>query len=675
MALTPQQLAAWRRDADHGNHWRYDAGIDEDYYDGNQYDDETARKMQEAGMPLTVVPISRDMVATVVGLQERSQTDWIVRPESSDDYQDLSRVLSLKLKEAEAKTKADRACLDACSSQNKAGIGWVEVGRGEGLLDYPYRVQTVPWREIWWDSRSKASDITSDSEYLRRIKFYEKGVVKAMFPGQVHAIEAAGPGNDMLAGWYEPEQYVRDNGIRDMTQVSLDLYGGGRELVALEEFYYKTREKGWAIRGPDGRWLRFDENNPRHMAAYNAGMVTPKRTAVTKMNRAVYVGNFALLDGPSPYPHDDFPYVAMVYDREARTGVPYGLIRTIRSLQDEVNTRRARMMWGLNFRQVKYDSDAVEDPELLREEVNRPDGMIELNADRRERSILEISTDYQLNSQQFQAYQDALNLMPQVGGVPRTLSGQKERGVDSGVAMEALIDQGVNSQGRANSMYREGRSRVGQLLLSLVIEDIGTHPQMLSARGEDGKRVQVRVNEPTRHPNGYEYVKNNVQQIQLAVTLDDVPSSPTFRRQQFEEIARVAQGLGSDEVKAMVLPMLIEASDLPNKRDMAKALKQRLGMDEPETQEEMQAMQARQQEERRAKAILEREKVVEIAEKQAKAVLDQERAKAEAAKTSKTAAEIDKILTEIAEAQQDMQHQQEAIEQQGEVEVEARLIW
>lgn len=675
MALTPEQLKAWRSDADHGNHWRYDAGVDEDYYDGNQYDDETARKMQEAGMPLTVVPITRDMVSTVVGLQERSQSDWIVRPEASDDYQDLSRVLSLKLKEAEAKTKADRACLDACASQNKAGIGWVEVGRGEGLLDYPYRVDTVPWREMWWDPRSKSSDITSDSEYLRRIKFYEKDVVKQMFPKQVHAIEAAGAGNDMLAGWYEPEQYVRDQGIRDMTQVSLDLYGGGRDLVALEEFYYKTREKGYAVRLPDGRWTRFDERNPRHMAAYNAGMVEPRPTTVTKMNRGVYVGDFALIDGPSPYPHDDFPYVAMVYDREARTGVPYGLIRVVRSLQDEVNTRRARMMWGLNYRQVTYDSDAVEDPELLREEVNRPDGMIELNADRRERSKLEINTDYTLNNQQFQAYQDALNLMPQVGGVPRSLSGQKEKGVDSGIAIQQLMDQGVNSQGRANSMYREGRRQVGNLLLSLVIEDIGDQPQMLTARGDDGRRVQVQVNQPTRHPEGYEYVKNNVQQVQLSVTLDDVPSSPTFRRQQFEEIARVAQGLGSDEVKAMVLPMLIEASDLPNKRDMAKALKQRLGMDEPETPEEQQAMQARQQEEQRAKAILEREKVVEIAAKQAKAMLDEEKAKTEAARASKTMAEIDKILAEIAETRQDVAHQQQVFEQQGDIEIEARLIW
>ncbi len=674
MALDRDTLRNWRNDAHFGNQWRHTASINEDYYDGNQYDAETARKYEERGMPLTVVNVCRDLVNTVVGLQERSQSDWVVRADAENDplapeHEDLAKLVSQKLKRAERSTMADRACLDACLSQHRAGIGWVEVGRSESLIDDPYRVDVIPWREMWWDPRSKSSSITEDAEYLRRVKFHDRKTVKRIFPKQTSQIEMAGSGSDEAMGLYEPDQYLGDFRMKDMTQESLDIWGAGRDLVALEEIYYRTRERGYAIRIPSsGRWVEFNEKNPAHMRAYYAGMVEPRPTTIRKMNRAVYCGDVRLVDGPSPYPHNEFPFVAFVYDREARTGSPYGMIAVIESLQDEINTRRSRMMWGLNATQVIYDKGAVDDPDVLAEEVGRADAMIELSENRKQWHKFEISRDFQLNAQQFSAYQDALAMAPRVASAPVSLSGAKESGVDSGKHFEEMMDAGVNSQSRAIAMYREGRRRVGELLSYLVIEDIGDKPQEMAYEDTQGRQVKVPVNAPTRHPDGYEYVRNQVQQIRMNVALDDTPTSTTYRRHEFQEIARTIKEAGSEKLAAIALPFLVEASESPNKREMAKMLRRDMGMLEPENEEERAAQEKQEQEQAEVKHLAMRGEVAEVAKKEAEAAN-------KAANTEKVRAEIDRILAEVMETRQDIEHQQHAFETGAITEESVHYNW
>lgn len=653
MALSPEQLQMWRNDATFGSSWRYDSAVAEDYYDGNQFDAETARKMEERGMPLTVANLCRDLVQTIVGLHERNQSDWIVRPEASDDHEELAQVLSLRLKEAESRTSADRTWLDATLSQSRAGIGWIEVGRSESLLDYPYRTGLVDWREMWWDPRAKSPNIVGDAEYLRRVKFFQRSQIEKRYPKKVAALRMAGPG-DQSTGWYEPQQYQREGGWNDMTMVSRDLWGAGRDLLALEEIYYRTETAGYAVLLPNGRWVKFDQKDPMHIRAYESGLIEPKPTLVKRMNRAVYVGDICLVDGPSPYPHDEFPYIPVVYDREGRTGSPYGLIRVIMSLQDQVNTRLARAMWGLNQKQAIYDADAVTDPDMLREEMSRPDGMIELNPARKPGSKLEIKTDFQLSREQMGIYTDMMTLMPQLAGVPRSLSGQRESGITSGVAMNTMVEQGMNSQSRPSGMARDARTAMGRQLLALIIEDIGSKPGEVKAKKEGGKRIVVPVNVREQHPDGYEFIKNNIKQVQLQVTLDDVPSTPTHRMQQFQEVARSIQTIGDERLRSAALPILIEMSEMPHKHDMAKMIRKQMGMQEPDdmTPEEQQSAQKQAE-------IAEMMEQLQIALAEAKAAKESgEAAKAQAeaqheeVKAAQTAAETIKTKAETVEIEQ-----------------------
>lgn len=637
--LSSERMKQYRQDAVVGNSWRYDSAVAEDYYDGNQYDADTAQKMEERGMPLTVANMCRDLVQTLVGMQERALTDYIVRPEADDDYRELAQVLSLKLKEVERRTEADRVWLDASASQNKAGIGWLEVGRGHTLLDYPYRVNAVDWRELWWDPRSKASDIVTDSEYVRRVKWFERDEIKRRYPKQIHEIEMLGRGSDYALGWYEPQSFARDMATRDMTQQERSLWGANRDLVALEEIYYRSEESGYAVRLPAGQWVRFDPTNAMHMQAYESGIIEPRPTLVKRMNRAVFCGDAKLSDGLSPLPHDEFPYIPVLYDREARTGAPYGLIRVIQTLQDQVNTRLSRAMWGLNQKQIWYDSDVFEDPDIAREEANRPDGMIELNAHRNPNSKYEVNNNFQMSREQMSMHENMLFIMPQLAGVPRSLSGQKEPGVNSGVAINALVEQGVNSQARPFAAAANARKRMGQQLLAMIIEDLGDQPAQIMAEKDNGERLQVPVNQPTRDEQGYMYVKNAVQQVQMHVTLDEVPSTSTFRQAQFQEMARAIQNIGDERLRTVALPALIEMSEMPRKHELANMIRKQTGQSPELTPEEQQGMQRDQQMQQMMQEVELALKQAEAASKQARAARDEAAARHEIVKMGGTAAD------------------------------------
>lgn len=128
--------------------WRSEASREMDFYDGNQLDTETLRRMEELGMPPIVVNLVAPTIDAVVGLEARTRADPIVRGERDDDT-DAAEALNVKLKEAARLSSYNRATADAFKKQACIGMGWVEVSRETDPFKYPYRIREVCRREMW----------------------------------------------------------------------------------------------------------------------------------------------------------------------------------------------------------------------------------------------------------------------------------------------------------------------------------------------------------------------------------------------------------------------------------------------------------------------------------------------------------------------------------------------
>lgn len=661
-AAPADMIRSWRSQLLDRQQWRRDAATEVDYYDGNQFDAETILRMRDRGLPILPINNIRKPINGVIGLQERNLTDFRVTGEETDKAE-LYDALSARMKVVERMTSADGACLDAFSSQVKAGLGWVEVGWEQDPFKYPIRVMDVPWREMDWDRAAKKADF-SDATYFRRSKFYPRAKLIEAFPAQAELIRLAGSGND-TQWWNEPEQFERgDSTFRDPSFWSYQQSVG--DMVMPEEYWYKVSVSGYVVRMANDVVRQFDEKNPQHLEAYYRGLVQPKPAKFERVRVAFWLGPHRIIDRWSPLPHNEFPYVPFVAYIEERTGVPYGLIRDMRYLQDEINTRRSKMAWGLNAVRMIADVDAFNDVpggwQRVQHEIARADAVIFKNRG----TDVKIDEHGQLNEQQYKTYLDAQRAIQDVAGTPDPFLGDLDAKDQSGIAQQTRIDQTITTLGKINRNYRTARQKVGQLMFAHLVASTKPGEEIAYEDKHGGKKV-VQVNRIVEQQDGSRTIDNNLMLLQSQVTLDEVPSTPTLRANQFQEIARALSGLPPD-LQSLMMPVLVEASEWRNRKEIADMLRKKLGLSEPTTPEEVAAAEREAQKQ----ALVEHLQMAEFQAKVEKLTADSE---ASRAKAEKTLAEIQKVLAEVQAIYQDMKDQATQMAEGGPTKAEAIYRW
>src|SRR5690606_20527511 len=154
-------------------------------------------------------------------------------------------------------------------------------------------------------------------------------------------------------------------------------------------------------------------------------LVQPIEAVYDKIRCAYFVGPHRVADFGTK--RRRFPYIPFWGYREDLTGAPYGLIRSMISVQDEVNARLAKMMWLLASRRTVVDADALSTEHNshsdVTREVARSDAYIVLNPSRRNVNAFSVDENLQLADAQRKALMDAVQAMPMVSGVYAPLLG------------------------------------------------------------------------------------------------------------------------------------------------------------------------------------------------------------------------------------------------------------
>lgn len=570
--------------------WRQQADRECDYFDGNQLDSEVLRRQQRIGMPPAIEPLIGPTIEAVLGLEAKARTDWRVRPDAEEAGDDVAEALNYKLNQAERQSGADRACSEGYASQVKVGVGWVEVAREKDPFKFKYRCRYVHRNEIWWDFLSTHSDL-SDARYLVRRRWVDVRQAKLLFPSAADLIDHCG------GGWVgkDPGMLTTDGGATTDLGMALTRERGWtieeqqwrdihEQRVCLFEVWYRTWERVIVIRSPDGRVVEFDESKDEHLYAVTTGVAKVQQAIVSKMRLAWWIGPHRLHDGPTPHPHQNFPYVPFWGKREDRTGVPYGVIRGMMYLQDEVNARISKMQWGLaSVRTIRTVGAVAGKDSQFREEIARPDADVKLNAEAmKEGGIFKVERDFELNAQQAQRLTDAREGIKRSGGIYDAFMGQAGD-AKSGVQTSMLVEQSSQTLAHINDNFRWARMAVGDLLMSLIVEDIGSEPQEVKIKGGAMKEDRsVLLNVPQLDVDtGLRYLDNDVARTKLKVTLDDVPSSPSFRAQQLQAMSETFKSM-PPEYQQLALPHLLMLMDVPNRDDIIKAVREMAQKESPE---------------------------------------------------------------------------------------------
>lgn len=582
----------WVNECEEQPAWRSRADREADYFDGNQLDSEVMRRAAERGLPPAIEPLIGPTLDAVLGMEAKSRTDWRVIPDSDKSGEEVAEALNYKLNQAERHAKADAACSDAYASQIKVGLGWVEVSRDQDPFAYQYRCDSIHRNEIWWDWLARQD--LSNARYLIRRKWMDRKQAKLMFPEHGEMIEYAGNGWQnvdigaiSMDGGSSTNLAMANNTERGWSIEEMQWRDINNNRVCLFECWYRDFQRVLVIKSPDGRVVEYDQLNEMHVQSVATGMVDVSWAVIGKVRLAWFMGPHRLSDNPTPYKHNKFPYVPFWGKREDRTNAPYGLIRGMIYLQDEVNARIARMQWGLAAtRTTRTDGAVLDDDATFRDEVGRPDADIVLDAEAMKNGgLFKVERDFELNKQQYDRLVDAREGIKRVGGVYNAFMGQEGQ-AKSGVAISGLVEQSNQTLADINDNFKDARQAVGDLLMSLIIEDMTGKQESVFIDGQalkDDKTIELNV--PVTDPStGVQYLNNDIARTKLKVTLSDVPSSPSFRAQQLAVMGESFKSAPPQYQKIM-MPHLFALMDVPNKQEIIKAIKE---IGDAPTEEEIQ---------------------------------------------------------------------------------------
>lgn len=549
------------------------------FYDmGKQLTPEREQKIRrDWGIEPRQTNLIHGVINGILGQEAKARSDVRVDADQ-DEFADISDVFSVRIKEAEREANTNMAVSNAYASQVKGGLGWVEVSRASDPLDYPYRVTDIHRNEIHYDWRAKDIGL-NDAAWMVRRRWQDLDEAVAMMPKFKDILEQATNGWNMLHIPDDESTTIRRayNDERRTTIVRDEWCDSTRKRIKFYEVWYRVPAEVVVLHLSPTRRVIYDEANPMHVEAVSRGRVKVSKSITRQVRMALFAGPHRLIDTATT--RRNFPYVPFFAYRDDEDRSPYGVIEGMISPQEEFNERRQMFNWGLLARQLVVDNDALDLTKNsfkdIERSIMRRDMMVVLNGNRKNANGFKFGNDLQFNREQFEAMQDAKQLVQDVPRMYSTQLGDAPSGVTSGVAINSLTEAGVMAMGELNDNYRYGRKMVYEHVLDLIVEDhLDEEMQVVLGSGNNRRTIVLNTFDPqTGAP------MNRVKDAPVKVGLSDVPSSPAFRMQEQQQLATMIQALGTNpQALAILAPAFIEGSSITNRQALADDLRRVTGV-------------------------------------------------------------------------------------------------
>lgn len=646
---------------------RYQMALDQDFYDGLQWDPDDVDQLRDRGQWPLVYNLVGPVCNWIVGTQKRTPLDWKILPRQ-ESGSELAEIKTQLLKYISDASNEPWAVSQAFKDAVVVGLGWLENGVRGDAGDEPIFAAYESWRNVLHDSSGKERD-QSDWRYMFRWKWVDEDLALALFPKRKNVIEQAVRRSlDLITGgldeqgeefWYlgqvigqgDPSKaltFDRRTYISDTTYLNYR-----RRRVRLIEGWYTVPVRKPVMRGATQfNGQPYDANDPSHLEALESGAVSLFDSMTFEMRCALFTERAMLWMGKTPYAHNRFPFTPIWCYRRGRDNAPYGVVRGLRDPQEDYNKRASKALWMLSTNRVVMEDGAVDDIEILREEAARPDGIIV----KRRGSELIISNDIQLADAQLELMDRDNQHIQASSGVTDELMGRQTNAV-SGKAIEARQLQGSVTTAEIFDNLRFAKQLHGQKLLSLC-EQFMTEPRVLRITGAQGQIEWLNLNEPVEGPDGVRFL-NDVSAEQADFVVSEQDYHATTRAAMFTQLMDTLNKL-PPEVSLKLLPQVLELSDIPNKDEFINEFRQILGMPKPSenmSPEEEAAYQAQQAAEQQAaeqqQALATGLAQAELQEKQASAALKQ--AQAEKAMAEAQVVGNDQAIKEAERQRADME--------------------
>jgi hypothetical protein len=632
-----QKLRDWRAEESRRQRTnRFQQAIDADFYDHIQWQQEHIQELEARGQaPLTFNRVAL-AVDWMVGTQVRTRMDWNILGRGAND-----------MEAAQAKTKVFKYLADNENAQQsltaafrdaaKVGIGWIENGVNTDPTQEILFMQSVSWRQMWFDSRSRHPDYDRDARYEIRDTWLDVDIARHMFWDRRALIsQGAIGGGDRSNNEDQHNEELRED--YDFTDIGRYVQASAwnsvenrRRRVLVSECWYKVPQRLTMIRGGQFQGECYDKTNAAHKLAIQTGDGRVVHTYRKAMRFAFWCSAGLLAEGPSPFTHDKFPITPIFWKRRDRDNMPYGAIRGNRDAQEDYNQRASRALWRLSTKRVMYEENAVFDEEQMLEDVNKPNAKIKFKSGGLAK--FKIDGDADLAQGDLSLMDRDAAHMEYGSGITNESLG-RETNANSGRAIQKRQDQSSVTTADQYDSYSLLFKKTGEIRLS-NIEQYWTEEKSVRITDDPGKKPEfVDINKPHYDEASNQWIYlNDITKSKADFVVSSRDYRDSVREAMFESLMSLiaklppASGLKLLDIAFEMHP------DIPNKKEVMARVRGVAGIEDPDAKKTPEQMAQEQKVQQRNEAV---------ADAQATLVV---------AKAAAAQGEVEKIKAVVAESQ------------------------
>jgi len=600
-----KKLQSWVSEAHWAStDWRAESWRDSEMYDGSQWTDDDYKDAEDVGVTPLVINRTFPVVNLILGSQQINQTDIDAKGRTQEDSE-IAQVMSEAIKFVMDQNEGQFLISAAFKNATIPGVGWIAPGLNRDPREERLSLKRRDWKEVFWDPYSSPWVNPDRCRYVFHQRWMDLSDFQASFPDSKRDIqdaftELAGREQGEWGSGYQDE--ATDVEELKRTMAGSDWADAERRRVRPVELWYHCYEKAWFASLADGRVVELREDMPPQIQLQIVQASQQVVSAVVKRMRvAVFLGDLLPQDIPTPYPHDEFPFIPFIGYID-RYGCPFGVPRQIREQDIEVNKRRSMALALLKSRRVIAESDVADDSgglDHVYEEANSLDGFIVVDPGKL--NSLTILENQDLAPAQVALLQESEREIQEIAGTNAEQMGY-ESNVTSGVALQKRMNQAQTMTATLFENLRRSLKLLGQQLQS-NIQGFWTGEKVLRVTDRmTGAERFVALNEPLQMPNGMIAIKNNITQGKYDIIVSDSPHTDTIKEQNLALLQEVIKK-APPELAPPLLSLSFELMDLPNKEALLTKLKPILGMGIDEEnmdpaelkQKALEQMQAQQQ--------------------------------------------------------------------------------
>lgn len=491
----------------------------EAFVEGRQWTaDEVAKIRESYGVEPVTINKMASRIRNAVGQEIQTRTKTVFRSRSgSQKEMQTAQVLTDCDYFFQDRNRAPFYMSQSFRHMLVSGLGFYELEPVSGTI----RERHINPLHVVWDVSDTSSDLTEQNFYFD-FKFVTREQACRQFPKKKEEIEKmSGNDTDFPRGnhmskyfpFFQNGSYANDD----------------FDKIAIVRGFYREVEDVYVCVTDDGRLVyEFDARKAKEICAKGS-------EPVKDTGYCVYVCYFSgnvLLDhykyGYQISPMFGwFPVFPLVGEREATTGIPYGVVRNGVDVQKQINSTETRLNWYMRANQVIADGNMADEnfANAIRKEVNRADGVILKNPGQGiqiERHEAKVQTHLARLQSLDKALQDVLGIYDEAMGI--------ETNASSGVAIQKRQTGATRNLTSFFDKLRQARLNRGQRILPLMQQVLSENTVFYITDDKNAVKA-LKINEPVMEANGKPkndedgkpIVVNDVRTGEFDVYLEEVP--------------------------------------------------------------------------------------------------------------------------------------------------------